>query len=242
MSEPESLARSVRTLSRDASGSVFIVLVAAFVAVQTLLPSLASKFVLLGPLILPGSAVIFPINYIINDVLTEVYGFERSRRVIWLGLSAQVFAAGSYALIQGLPAAPFWHNQAAYDLIFGSTPRVVLASLIANLFGEFANSIVLSLLKFLQSGRRGMSQAVRFVASTIIGQLVNSVLFLAVAFSGILTLHDILHTMFTMWLFKSCFEIVVLPLTLRVSNWTKDQEGLDVIDVPSATRYNPFHL
>jgi uncharacterized integral membrane protein (TIGR00697 family) len=227
--------------SRDNSSTI-VIITAIFVAVQTLLPSTASKFVAIGPLNLPGSSVIFPINYIFNDVLTEVYGYERSRRIIWLGFGAQILAAATYTVIQYLPPSPFWHNQAAYETIFAQAPRLVLASLAANFTGEFANSFVVSWLKFRQHGRRGAAQAMRFVGSTVVGQLVNSVVFLGVGFYGTLPLPDLVRTILTMWAFKVVYEIVMLPLSLRLSNWLKARESIDVIDVPAETRYSPFHF
>ena len=186
--------------------------------------------------------MIFPINYIFNDILTEVYGYERSRRIIWLGFAAQVFAAVTYTIIQCLPAAPFWHNQEAYETIFAQAPRIVLASLAANFLGEFANSFVLSRLKFMQAGRRGTAQASRFVASTIVGQLINSIIFMSIGFLGVLTTHNLIKTIVTMWLFKSVYEIVMLPISMKFSNWVKAREETDAIDNPSDTNYSPFHF
>jgi uncharacterized integral membrane protein (TIGR00697 family) len=218
------------------------VITGIFVAIQALLPSMASKFVALGPLYLPGSSLIFPINFIFNDILTEVYGYERSRRIIWLGFAAQVLAAVMYAVIQYLPAAPFWHNQDAYEKIFAQTPRIVLASLLAGSLGEFANSFVISRMKFLQKGRLGAAQAGRFVASTVVGQFVNSFVYMLSGFTGVVPLPGLIKTIVTMWLFKSIYEIIVLPFSMRFSNWIKRREGVDHIDARETTRYSPFHF
>ena len=134
-----------------------------FAAVLVLVPSMASKFIHIGSLVFVGSTLVFPITFIFNDILTEVYGYGQSRRMIWTGMGMQLFAAFFYWIIDIWPAPDFWHNQEAYSTILGQAPRIVVAGLTAYFCGEFANSTILSKLKFLQNGSRGLPQALRFI-------------------------------------------------------------------------------
>lgn len=213
-----------------------------FTAILVLTPSASAKFVSFAGLNISGSTVFFPISYLFNDILTEVYGYERSRRIIWIGFAAQLFAAGMYALIQRLPAAPFWHNQAAFDAILGVAPRIVLASLTAYFVGEFVNSFTLSRLKFLQGGRTGARMAGRFVLSTFLGEFFDSLLFLTVGFYGVIPASDLLQTILTIWILKSLYEVISLPLSLPLAAWLKRREGVDKIDRPGETNYSPFKI
>lgn len=201
---------------------------------------MSSKFIALGPLTIVGSTLIFPITFIFNDVLTEVYGFRRSRMIIWTGMAMQIFAAFFYFIIDVWPAAPFWQNQEAYSTILGQAPRIVLASLTAYFFGEFANSIVLSKLKYKQDGKRGTAQASRFVWSTIAGEGLDSFLFMTVAFLGVMPTKELFQIALTIWGIKVLYEIIALPLSMKIANWVKKVEGVDVIDAPQSTDYNPF--
>ncbi|MBZ5594759.1 MAG: queuosine precursor transporter [Acidobacteriia bacterium] len=211
-----------------------------FVTVLVLVPSTAAKFIAIGPFNISGATLVFPITYFFNDILTEVYGYRRSRQIIWTGLACQVLAAVAYWLVGIWPSAPFWHDQKAYDTILSSAPRVTAASLIAYFCGEFANSVVLSKLKYFQSGKRGMKQAGRFVGSTVVGEAVDSIAFMTIGFWGVLPTPDLLKTIVTIYIFKVLYEIVALPFTVRASNWVKQVEGIDVIDRPERTNYNPF--
>jgi hypothetical protein len=221
---------------------VLPVLTGCFVAVLLLTPPLDSKFIALGPLAVPAATLLFPIAFILNDVLTEVYGYERSRRVIWTGMACQILAALSFWIVGALPGAPFWHNQQAYSTILGVVPRIALASLTAYLCGEFANSFVLSRMKYSQHGRRGIAQGWRFVASTLIGEALDSVVFMLGAFVGVLSVPELLTSMFTIYLLKVAVEVIALPGSIRLANWLKRVEGFDQLDDPAATRYNPFKL
>jgi uncharacterized integral membrane protein (TIGR00697 family) len=213
-----------------------------FVTVLVLVASTASKFIAIGPFNISGATIIFPITYFFNDILTEVYGYQRSRQIIWTGLACQVLAAATYWLVGVWPPAPFWHNQEAYETILSSAPRITLASLTAYFCGEFANSVVLSKLKSLQSGKRGLRQAARFVGSTVVGEAIDSVVFMSVGFLGVLPTKNVVATIVTIYAFKVLFEIVALPFTVSASNWVKRVEGIDVIDRPNVTNYNPFRF
>ena len=216
------------------------VLTGIYVGALVLVPSMASKFIAIGPFVMVASTLVFPITFIANDVLTEVYGYTRSRKVIWTGLALQMFAAVMYWLINILPYPDFWHNQGAYETILGTAPRIAIASLSAYFFGEFANSMVLSKMKYRQDGKKGLKQGWRFVASTMVGEAVDSIIFALIAFTGVLSFEDVVRTSLTIWTFKVLYEIVALPFSMRFTNWLKEKENIDVIDEPQLTSYNPF--
>ncbi|MFH1067969.1 MAG: queuosine precursor transporter, partial [bacterium] len=153
-----------------------------FVAVLVLTPSMCSKLISIGPFVFTGAILTFPITYIFNDLLTEVYGYNRSRMIIWTGLAMQIFAAAFYWVIDIWPYPLFWNNQASYHAILGQMPRVVIASLTAYFCGEFANSVILSKMKFSEGGARGFALAKRFVFSTVVGEGVDSLFFFTIAF------------------------------------------------------------
>lgn len=173
-------------------------------------------------------------------MLTEVYGYERSRKVIWTGMAMQIFAAFFYWLIDIWQPASFWSNQDAYHSILGQAPRIVLASLTAYFFGEFANSYILSKMKYSQNGMTGTKQGLRYVMSTIVGEGLDSFLFMLVAFYGIMDNSALFTTIFTIWGVKVLYEILALPMSISFSNWVKKVEGIDAIDNPEQTNYNPF--
>ena len=213
-----------------------------FVTVLVLVAPLASKFIAVGPWVLSGATLVFPITFIFNDILTEVYGYQRSRRIIWTGMGCQIFAAFMFFLVGIWPAADFWTNQAAYDLILGTAPRIFLASIGAYFFSEFTNSLVLSKMKYWQQGKRGMHQGWRFIASTIAGEFVDSIVFMAIAFIGVLDTKTIITTIITIWIAKVLYEVIALPFTTRFANYVKRVEGVDTIDYPDHTNYNPFSV
>lgn len=200
----------------------------------------SAKIIAFGPFTFPGGALIFPISFIFGDILTEVYGYERSRKVIWTGFACLLLATLYFYLIQIVPGASFWQNQAAYDTIFSIVPRVVAGSMAAYFLGEFCNSWVLSKMKYRAGGRRGLSQGWRFVASTVVGEAVDSIVVLAIGFSGVLTFDQMLQVGGSLYVFKVLYEIIATPLSTRFANWVKRVEGIDQIDTPETTNYNPF--
>ena len=211
-----------------------------FCTALVMVPVLGSKFIAVGSFALNGSTLAFPITFIFNDILTEVYGYQRSRRIIWTGMGCQIFATLMIALIGVWPGADFWTNQPAFQTILGLAPRITFASLLAYFFSEFTNSVVLSKMKFWQEGKKGVKQAWRFVASTIAGELVDSIVFMSVAFIGVLATKDIVTTIFTIWIAKVLYEVIALPFSMRFANYVKKVEGVDKIDYPDHTNYNPF--
>jgi len=228
------------TLRTPDHSGFLIILVGVYITVLILTVGVASKFVAIGPFTLNGATVVFPITFIFNDIFTEVYGYDRSRKIIWTGLFAQAFAAFIYWLVGALPAAQFWTNQAAYDAILGQSPRIALASLTAYFWGEYANSVVMSKMKFKQHGARGLSQSWRFVASTVVGEAIDTGLFFPLAFFGVIPTSELLKTMGIVYVTKVLYEVIALPLSTRAANWVKGREHVDEIDDPATTSYSPL--
>lgn len=187
-----------------------------------------------------GTAIIFfPLSYLFGDILTEVYGYARSRRVIWAGFGALIFAAFMSWIVVKMPAAPDWDGQPAYEAIFGSTPRIVFASLTAFWAGEFANSFVLAKMKVLSNGRRLW---MRTIGSTIAGEAVDSMIFYPLAFWGAKgwTLKQVFAVMATNYAMKVGWEAVATPVTYQIVNFLKRVEHEDYYD--RETNFNPFKL
>ena len=185
-----------------------------------------------------GAGILFfPISYVIGDVLTEVYGYARARRVIWAGTVAVLFMALMSAVVVALPPAPSWTNQAAYETIFGQVPRIVFASLCAFWAGEFVNSFVLAKMKLLTKGKYLW---MRTIGSTIAGEGVDSFIFYPLAFLGAagFTTDLVIQLIFIQWALKVGWEIVLTPLTYLVVGWLKRAEGVDVYD--EGTDFTPF--
>ena len=194
---------------------------------------------LLGAVTFGAGVVFFPISYVFGDILTEVYGYSRSRRVIWAGFCALLFAAIMAAIVVALPPAPGWKNQSAYEIAFGNTWRIAGASMIAYFCGEFVNSFVLAKMKVASEGRR---MSLRFVASTVAGEAVNSAIFYPLAFwnSGMIPNELVLTLMMSQFVAKSCVEIAFLPVTVKVVDFLKRAEHEDYFD--RDTDFNPFHV
>ena len=185
-----------------------------------------------------GAGILFfPIGYVIGDVLTEVYGYARARRVIWAGFAAVLFMALMSWVVVALPPAPTWTNQRAYQTIFGQVPRIVLASVVAFWAGEFVNSLVLARMKVAMQGRHLW---MRTIGSTIAGQGVDSLIFYPLAFLGAegWTRELVVQVLFTQWALKVGWEVVLTPVTYAVVGWLKRAEGLDVFD--EGTDFTPF--
>jgi uncharacterized integral membrane protein (TIGR00697 family) len=213
----------------------FIMVVALFVTCLITANIIAVKLISLFGLILPAAIIIFPISYILGDVLTEVYGYHQARRVIWLGFLCNLLLVVAILLGQTLPAASFWDGQAAYERILGYTPRILVASFLAYLVGEFSNSFVLAKMKIATKGRWLWT---RTIGSTLVGQGFDSVVFITLAFVGTIPLAALLSAIITQWLAKSVYEAAVTPATYKVVNFLKRHEGLDVYDYD--TRFNPL--
>ncbi|HMM43595.1 MAG TPA: queuosine precursor transporter [Thermomicrobiales bacterium] len=206
----------------------FVVVATLFVTALITANIVAVKLVDIGGIIVPaGTVTLFPISYILGDVLTEVYGFRRARLVIQLGFVCNLLAVGAIYATQLLPAAAFWDGQAAYERILGLTPRLLAGSLVAYLVGELANALVLSRLKVLTAGRWLW---MRTIGSTLVGEGLDSLVFVTIAFAGTLAVGDLARTIVTAWLVKSAYEALATPLTYLVVNALKRSEGIDVYD------------
>ena len=213
-----------------------LMVISATVAVCSNL--LALKVVSIGLLTFGGSVVFFPISYILGDVLTEVYGFKRARRVIWVAFGAMVFAAFMTWVVLMMPSAADGGSQAMSDhfqAVFSTTPRIIFASLLGFLVGDFVNTIVLAVLKVKDQGRQFWKRA---VASTVIGQAADSIVFYPLAFAGTWS-WDLLWTiLITHYIIKVTLEVVLLPVTYRVVKYLKRTEGIDHYD--THTKFTPF--
>lgn len=215
----------------------FVVIAAIFITSLITANIMAVKLIDFFGLILPAAVVIFPVSYIFGDVLTEVYGYRLARLVIWLGFFCNLLTVVAIFIGQLLPPAPFWQNQDAYEVILGYTPRLLAASFVAYLLGEFTNSYVLARLKVRTQGRWLW---LRTISSTIVGQGLDSTIFITLAFAGIIPPAGLVNAVITQWVFKSAYEALVTPLTYAGVNYLKRVEGLDTFDYN--TNFNPITL
>jgi hypothetical protein len=213
----------------------FLLVTSIFITCLITSNIIAVKLVNIFGLILPAGILIFPISYIFGDVLTEVYGYRQARQVIWLGFFCNLIAVVAIWLGQILPAASFWDGQAAYERILGYTPRLLGASFLAYLVGEFANSFVLAKMKIATNGRWLWA---RTIGSTLVGQGLDSLVFMTLAFIGTIPLTVLAGAIVAQWLSKSVYEAIITPLTYVLVNFLKKREGLDVFDTD--TRFNPL--
>ncbi|OIQ58503.1 hypothetical protein MOTE_18730 [Moorella thermoacetica] len=214
---------------------LFPFVMVAFVVVLLLSNTVAVKVVKFGPFFFDGAVILFPISYIFGDILTEVYGYRRSRVVVWTGFIACLFMSFVYWLVGILPTATPWGGQEAYQRILGQTPKIVMASLVAFFCGEFTNSYILAKLKIFTQGRWLW---IRTIGSTIGGQLVDTTLFITIAFAGIMPETVLLRMIMTNYLFKTTYEVLATPLTYAVTAWLKRVENEDYYDFQ--TNFNPF--
>lgn len=225
----------MRNPSEKRYSQYFVIVAAIFVTCLVVANIIAVKLVEVGGVVLPAAVIIFPVSYIFGDVLTEVYGYRQARQVIWLGFVCNLIAVAAIWLAGLLPAASFWEAQGAYEQILGYTPRLLAASFLAYLVGEFANAIILARLKVLTEGRWLW---MRTIGSTLVGQGLDSLVFITLAFAGTIPVAALLTTIVTQWLFKSGYEALATPLTYRVVSFLKAEEGIDVYD--RETTFNPL--
>jgi len=206
-----------------------------FVSVLLISNVASTKIVDLKWFTFDGGTLLFPLSYIFGDILTEVYGYKKSRGVIWLGFFMALLMSIVFIIVGKLPAAVDWNNQAAYDAILGLTPRIVGASLIAYFFGEFSNSFILAKMKILTKGKWLWT---RTIGSTLVGELVDSTLFILIAFVGVLPNSLLVTLIISNYIFKTGIEILFTPATYRVVKFLKTKEGEDYYD--RDTNFNPF--
>jgi len=215
----------------------FVVVVAVFVTCLITANFIIVKQISIGNLVLPAAIIIFPLSYIIGDILTEVYGYQQARRVIWLGFVCNLIAVVAIWVGKILPAAPVFEAQSAYERILGSTPRFLSASFVAYLAGEFANSFVLAKMKIRTRGRWLW---MRTIGSTLVGQGIDTLIVLTIAFAGVLPLSVLGTMILSHWLVKTAYEAVATPLTYGVVGYLKRKEGIDVYDY--GVDFNPLRV
>jgi queuosine precursor transporter len=177
----------------------------------------------------------FPLAYVIGDILTEVYGYARARRCIWVGFAGLLFMAMMSWVVVALPPDANWGGQAAYESVFGQVPRIVFASICAFWAGEFVNSLVLAKMKVWSDGRKLWT---RTIGSTVVGQGLDSLIFYPLAFLGVFDTATVLKLMLTQWVLKVAWEALLTPVTYAVVGWLKRKEGVDVFD--RNTDFTPF--
>jgi queuosine precursor transporter len=215
----------------------FVTCAALFVTCLLTANTIAAKLIVVGGVVLTAGIVIFPISYVLGDVLTEVWGYGAARRVIWLGFACNALMVAAIWLGGQLPPAPFWKGDAAYAEILGQTPRIVVASFVAYLAGEFANAFVLAKLKI---ATRGRWLWMRTIGSTVVGQALDSGVFVSLAFAGIVPGGVLARLIAGQWLFKVLYEAAATPLTYAAVAWLKAREGVDAYDYE--TDFNPVRL
>ena len=188
---------------------------------------LETKVIQLGPISATAGLIVFPISYIINDCIAEVWGFRKARLIIWMGfiMNFMVVALGQLAV--ALPAAPFWEGEAAFDFVFGLAPRVAAASLTAFLVGSFLNAFIMSRMKIASQGKNFSARA---VVSTLVGESADSVIFFPLAFGGLMPVEELAKLMIVQIVLKTLYEIIILPVTIRVVNYIKRVDNSDVYD------------
>jgi queuosine precursor transporter len=214
----------------------FDIVMAAFVAILLLSNVIgAGKVASLGGWTFGAGILFFPLGYVIGDVLTEVYGYARARRCIWVGFSALLFMAFMSWVVVSLPPADGWEGQAAYESVFGQVPRIVLASIVAFWAGEFVNSFVLAKMKVWTKGKHLWS---RTIGSTVVGQGIDSIIFYPLAFWGVWDNAQVVTVMITNWGLKVAWEAALTPATYVVVGWLKRHEGVDLFD--DGTDFTPF--
>lgn len=215
----------------------FDFIMASFVAVLLISNIASTKIVQVGPLTFDGGTVLFPLAYIFGDVLTEVYGYSRGRRVIWTGFVWIAIAALVFTMIDKMQPAPGWELQDAFSAILGQTPRIVLGSMLAFWAGEFVNSYVLAKMKVATKGRWLWT---RTIGSTLFGEGVDTVVFLLVAFWNVLPVDLLVSIAISNYIFKVGIEVLFTPVTYGIVGFLKRKENEDYYDVN--TDFNPFVL
>ena len=188
---------------------------------------LETKIIQLGPVTITAGFLVFPISYIINDCIAEVWGFRKARLIIWLGFAVNFAMVSLFQLAVALPSAPFWEGDSAFRFIFGLAPRIAVASLTAFLLGSFLNAYVMSRMKISSQGRHFSARA---ILSTLVGETADSFIFFPLAFGGLVPVPELIKMMAIQIFAKTAYEIIVLPVTIRVVNFLKNVEDMDAYD------------
>ncbi len=188
---------------------------------------LETKLITLGPIAVTGGLIVFPISYIINDCIAEIWGFRKARLIIWMGFLMNFFVVLLGQIAVAIPAAPFWKGEEHFNFVFGLAPRIAFASFAAFLVGSFINAYVMSKMKIATQGK---NFSLRAVVSTLAGETADSVIFFPLAFWGLMPTIEIVKLMLIQIVLKTLYEIIILPITIRVVNYIKKVEGTDVYD------------
>ena len=188
---------------------------------------LETKVVQIAGITATAGLIVFPVSYIINDCIAEVWGFKKARLIIWSGFASNFLVIAFAQLATVLPAAPYWEGEEAFNFVFGLAPRIAIASLLAFLIGSFLNAYVMSKMKLASQGRHF---SLRAVFSTLVGESADSLIFFPIAFGGLIPLSELFAMILTQAILKSAYEVVILPLTIRVVRYIKHREGSDVYD------------
>lgn len=198
---------------------------------------LETKQIALGPVNITGGLLVFPVSYIINDCVCEVWGYARARLLIWTGFAMNFLFVLFGAVADAIPGAPYWDGDAGFHAVFGLAPRIAAASFVAFLVGSFINAYVMSHMKVASSGRNFSARA---ILSTVFGETADSLIFFPLAFLGVLPAAELPALIISQVVLKTLYEIVILPLTIRVVRFTKRYEGEDIYD--RGIDYNVFNL
>lgn len=188
---------------------------------------LETKVVQLGPIAVTAGLIVFPVSYIINDCIAEVWGFRKARLIIWMGFLMNFMTVALGQLAVALPAAPFWKGEAGFNFVFGMAPRIAAASLLAFLAGSFINAYVMSRMKLSSQGKHFSARA---ILSTVYGESADSLIFFPLAFGGLMPLSELGKMMLVQVALKTMYEIIVLPVTVRVVRYIKHIDGTDTYD------------
>lgn len=191
---------------------------------------IAGKNIQVGPWTLTAGVIVFPISYIMSDVIAEVYGFKAARRVMWLGFAMNLLMVIMFAITIILPAPVWFENQAAFATVLGNTPRLLVAGLVSYVFGSWANAAVISKMKVARKDVGGKGFGWRAIFSTLIGEGIDSLLFIPLAFVGNVPFAELPMMIILQVMFKTAYEVVMLPVTSRLVKWVKRVEGTDVYD------------
>lgn len=213
----------------------FLVICAGYITCLLLSNLVAGKLTSVFGMTLPAAVILFPLTYILGDIITEVYGFRKARTAIWLGFSANAFAVLVYMAVIALPHPDFWHGQEAYRTVLGTTPRIFAASLAGYLFGEFSNAVILSRLKVRTNGRMLW---LRTILSTIVGEALDTIIFITISFAGIIDSGTLITMMLCQYLFKVAYEVICTPATYWCVGMIKRVECIDTFDRDIS--YRPF--
>ena len=217
------------------SQKYFAVITGLFVAVLLISNVASTKILDFGFFIFDGGTLLFPLAYIFGDILTEVYGYKKARKVIWTGFLSAVLMSLVFVIVGFLPPAQGWENQLAYESILGVVPRIVLASLIAYFAGEFSNSFIMAKMKIWSHGKQLWK---RTIGSTIVGEFLDTSIFVFVAFFGTMPMEIFVMLILSNYIFKVSVEILFTPITYKIIGFLKKEENTDVYDYD--TDFSPF--